>query len=275
MAKNKMRTFYFSFFLFLGMLPMGIFNAFGQSPSKKESVKAAEAYQKGEYIQAEKGYLKALELDPTNPKTAYNLGNTYYKQGKLDKAKAYYDQSLKLSKEPLQKAKANYNQGNSYFAEKNYQKAIEKYKQALRENPSDKDSRYNLTLAQKKLEEKKKEQDKQQNNSDQQKEKDPQNSANNQDQNKDQNNPQPKDQEPNKDPNNQKDPNEKGNDNQKNQKDPNQQENPSNSPQNQPKGQSPYSQAMLEAAARQEQNSMKRKFQQAQELSGNKNPKDW
>jgi tetratricopeptide (TPR) repeat protein len=52
-----------------------------------------------------------------------------------------------LAKSPEQKSMSAYNLGNSFYQSKDYSKAIDAYKQALRNNPTDLDSKANLTKA--------------------------------------------------------------------------------------------------------------------------------
>ena len=57
---------------------------------------------------------------------------------------------------PTEAADLTHNAGNTAFRAKQLEQAIEYYKESLRRRPSDEDTRYNLALAQKLLEDQKK-----------------------------------------------------------------------------------------------------------------------
>ena len=111
------------------------------------------------------------------------------KQEKYNEAGEQYKMSAQMQKDPTKAAAAWHNLGNISSQAKDYAKSIEAYKQALRLNPNDDETRYNLVLAQKLLQE-------QQNQQNQDQEKDNQQQEENKDdQNKDQQNqPQQQDQ---------------------------------------------------------------------------------
>jgi Ca-activated chloride channel family protein len=140
-------------------------------------------YRSGEYAKAETEYRKAIDRKPS-PKGQYNLGNAIYQQKRFPEAIQHYNAASKLANAPDDKASALYNLGNAEFQAGKYEKSIDAYKNALRQNPADLESKFNLAVAQKKLqkqeEEKKKEQQDQKNQNQQQ-------NQQNQPQNKNQN----------------------------------------------------------------------------------------
>lgn len=98
--------------------------------------------------------------------TAMIEGNQLFEKKRYEAARERYEQGLSYSNSRSFKAKAYHNIGNSYAAENDWKNAVNSYKNALRQNPADKDTKFNLSLAQKKMkeqqqqEEKKKDQDK-------------------------------------------------------------------------------------------------------------------
>ena len=79
----------------------------------------------------------------------FNLGDALYKQGKYPEALQQFAKSVPLEKNDKGKvAAAFHNIGNSLFKSKEYDKSINAYKAALKINPQDKQTRYNLALAQ-------------------------------------------------------------------------------------------------------------------------------
>lgn len=116
--------------------------------------------QSSNYTEAKEAYLDALKDNPRNPRLNYNLGISLYKEKNYSSAEKLFRKSISLNqKNDGLKEKAFYNLGNSFFKQKNYRKAINAYKAALKINPKDRNTIFNLKLAEKLLEdeEKKKE----------------------------------------------------------------------------------------------------------------------
>ncbi|WP_370453467.1 tetratricopeptide repeat protein [Parabacteroides sp. AM08-6] len=133
-------------------------------------------YEQEKYTESEIAYRKSLDVNPRSTEGTYNLANSLYKQKKFPEAAEQYQlaagQAEKMMETPegrTRLAEIFHNVGNIGMQTKEYAKSVEAYKQSLRLNPKDDETRYNLALAQKLL------QDQQQQNDDQ-----------NQDQNKDQ-----------------------------------------------------------------------------------------
>ena len=161
-------------------------------------------YNQQKFADAEVAFKKAIENNPTYETAKYNLGNAFSQQNRNKEAIAQYELLAKETKDKEMRFKLMHNIGNNYYKEKEYQKSIEAYKNSLRTNPKDDETRYNLALAQKMLEDqqnkdkdkdkdqdKKDDQQKDQDKQDQEKEEgeDEQDDKNNQDQNKDPKNP--------------------------------------------------------------------------------------
>jgi tetratricopeptide (TPR) repeat protein len=114
------------------------------------------------------------------------MGQTAYKAREFDRAEKIYNQSgSKLNNS--KKAKTYHNIGNSRMQQKNYQGAIDAYKESLKNNPNDKETRYNLSEAIRRLKDQQKKNNK--DNKDNKKNKDQQKNQNknNQNKNKDKN----------------------------------------------------------------------------------------
>ena len=123
-----------------------------------------DAYKKQDYEAAFGWYNKALEQQPDNALTQYNLGNTLYRGGKPDDAVKVYDQAASGFTDAEKKSNALYNKGVVLQNNKKIEECIEAYKSALRLTPNDDDARQNLQKALKKQkeEEDKKDKDKDQ-----------------------------------------------------------------------------------------------------------------
>src|SRR6201987_718913 len=144
--------FYIHTFLILILSPYASF-------SQKERYVLREGnnqYFNGRYGASEKYYAEALKNKNDYYKANFNLGDAYYKQGKMTDAIGQYDAFIKNTNNKDTLSKAFHNMGNAYLKTKSYDDAIKAYKNSLKFNPKDEDTRYNLAYAKKKLEEQKK-----------------------------------------------------------------------------------------------------------------------
>lgn len=147
------------------------------------------------YADAEIAYSKALQANPASAPAAYNMGLAIAKQaaegdttGLAQRADSLFNHAAQLTHDKKLKSMAYYNMGNLSYNAQQYERAIQAYQNALRNVPTDDDARYNLRMAQLKLQEQKQQQQNQDKNQQDQK----------QDQNQDQQNQQNQDQ-PNQD----------------------------------------------------------------------------
>ena len=162
-----------------------------------------DKYEEKKYTDAEIDFRKVVENSPKNFEANFNLGTSYYKQGKYEDAIKSFTSSLESAKDNESKAKVFHNIGNSLLKSNKIQESVEAYKTALKFNPNDQDTKYNLSYALEMLKNKDKDKNKQDKNDQNKQDQDKQDKQQNQDQqnkdqNKDQNqkqNPQPKDQE--------------------------------------------------------------------------------
>lgn len=135
--------------------------AFSQSKEQKALAKenqellskAQKDFKEGDFASAEAKYRKVIGSDPKNTEAKYNLGNLYYRMGKNNEAQKRYIQAIETAQSKSEKHKTYHNLGNVFMNEKQYRPAVEAYKNALRNNPTDDETRYNLALAKKMLEE--------------------------------------------------------------------------------------------------------------------------
>lgn len=175
-----------SFFLILALLFSAVINA-QQANDEKRLKKEANAYineaeealSENDFASAEAAYRKAIAKDPANTAAKYNMGNLYYNREKSGESQSRFVEADKVSESKEDRHRINHNLGNSFMKQKKYKEAVEAYKNALRNDPTDDETRYNLALAKKKLEEEE-EQQQDQNNDDNQDNQD------NKDQNEDQ-----------------------------------------------------------------------------------------
>jgi tetratricopeptide (TPR) repeat protein len=95
---------------------------------------------------------RAAEARPQDPAVRFNVAGGLYKNGKYEEAAALY---RALGADPASPVAAfsRYNLGNSLFQRKDYRGAIQAYRDALRLAPGDEDTRRNLEMALRALQE--------------------------------------------------------------------------------------------------------------------------
>ena len=138
-----------SIFIAIFILSSGF--AFAQKAERKNVRNGNKLYKTEKFTEAEIAYRKSLEVNPKSIEGTYNLGNALYKQGKFPDAAEQYQLIAAQEKDPARLAQVFHNLGNISMKNKQYEKSVQSYKQSLRLNPQDDETRYNLALAQKLL----------------------------------------------------------------------------------------------------------------------------
>lgn len=109
--------------------------------------KGVDKYDEKKYTDAEVEFRKVVESSPKSFEANYNLGNSYYKQGKYDDAIKSYQSAYENSKDNDSRAKIFHNIGNSLLKSNKLEQSVEAYKNALKFNPNDEETKYNLSYA--------------------------------------------------------------------------------------------------------------------------------
>ena len=144
--------------LCLTVLILSSSSVFAQKAERKHVREGNDLYKSEKFTESEIEYRKALEVNPRSIEGTYNLGNSLYRQKKFPEAAEQYQllagQSERLKETPEGKQRLSevyHNMGNIFMNGKDYAKSVEAYKESLRLNPKDDETRYNLALAQKLL----------------------------------------------------------------------------------------------------------------------------
>jgi len=132
--------------------------AFGDSQDL--TYEATDELVENDFVSAEAKYRRAISKSDSNAVAPYNLGNSYYNRESFGEAFGRYKMAGERTIEKPKKHKAFHNMGNVFMKKKEYAKAVEAYKNALRNNPGDEETRYNLALAKKMMEQDKQNQNK-------------------------------------------------------------------------------------------------------------------
>ena len=163
------------------LLTASVAGAYAQRSDRSFVRKGNRMFEDSLFIKAEENYLKALDMNPELNEGYYNLGNAYTAQQKPNEAIEQYRKMANIlegkkrdlmddpsaSKKELDRcrqdlAKTYHNTGVVYHMCEQYDKAVESYKQALRNNPQDDETRYNMILAQRMLQQQQQQQNQQQ-----------------------------------------------------------------------------------------------------------------
>ncbi len=223
-------------------------------------------YDQKNYKAAQINYEKALLENKKSLKAHYNLGNTHYNENNTKEAIKEYNLASKLTTDKIQKSSIYHNLGNSFMKQKDYQNAANAYKNSLKNNPLDNQTRYNYALAKllsKKEEDKKpeeqKKKEKQQKDQKEQKKKDKEEKEKQEQNNQSKNKKEDKNNQENK--GNKKGGEEQNKDGTK--KDNSQKIDPS------------FSEGILRAVERQEQQTHKRMIEEQKTMPREVNKKDW
>lgn len=164
----------------LAFMPLLVINQGHAQKDAQHIYDGNDYYFSGKIAESSSKYAKALELNPTNRKANFNLGNALYRSAQLVRsgslavpagtnikpdslAKMMFDQAAQnfavvansvSNKDTLHQAWHNI--GNCYLQKKEYQQAVDAYKKALKLDPKDEETRYNLAFALKNLPKEKK-----------------------------------------------------------------------------------------------------------------------
>jgi Ca-activated chloride channel homolog len=99
---------------------------------------------KQDFSGARGAFESALIDAPEMPHIPYNIGLTYYAEGRFDDAKREFEKTLAMTEHPDLVSKTYYNLGHVAFAEGKRSEAIDYFKQSLKINPRDEDAKYNI-----------------------------------------------------------------------------------------------------------------------------------
>ena len=101
------------------------------------------AYDAAAWEQALQGFVDQQVEHPEDPEVALNLGSVHYQMKNFEDADRAFSQAALASDDAL-RGQALYNLGNSAYRQGKLQEAVELYKAALERNPDDEDTKFNL-----------------------------------------------------------------------------------------------------------------------------------
>jgi Ca-activated chloride channel family protein len=117
-----------------------------QASARGKNEEGNRLYEEKKYPEAMKRYTEAQIEAPDSPQLHYNLGNVFFRQGEIEKAREEYRRALAAADASLD-PRAIYNLGNTFFSQQQYQEAVNAYQRTLKLSPRDMDAKRNLELA--------------------------------------------------------------------------------------------------------------------------------
>ena len=135
------------------VLTLSSFSSVIAQSERKMTRNGNTSYEKGNFIDAEINYKKALDKNSNLLEAQFNLGDALVKQERFDEALDAFEKVSVSTEDQNLKANALHNKGNVLLSQQDLEGAIESYKDALRINPKDHETRYNYAYVKKLLDE--------------------------------------------------------------------------------------------------------------------------
>lgn len=146
--------------LFTGLLLAGLLSGsqllWGQA-GREKVLEGNRNFSEGDYDKALELYREALEESPESPAIRFNLGDAHFKKEEMEDATDSFSQALR-SEDPEIQSRAQYNLGNSLYRQGKLQESLSAYREALKLAPGDRDAKHNLEFVLKQLQEQKQQQ---------------------------------------------------------------------------------------------------------------------
>ena len=118
------------------------YRVYGQK-GRHEVGEGNRQFQAGEFEKARESYRRALGKAPGSPVATFNLGDSNYKLSDFSDAETAFLEAIQSENSEVA-AGAHYNLGNSLFRQGRIEESAEAFKQALRLNPNDREAKHNL-----------------------------------------------------------------------------------------------------------------------------------
>jgi Ca-activated chloride channel family protein len=113
------------------------------SAQSSEIRKGNEYYKRGQYIEAQWYYEKALQQNSCLVEAHFNIGNVYFQQERYDEAIVQYKIALSEAELAAQRSTIYFNLGSAFFYLGQLEEALSAFKSCLLNNPKDQAARYN------------------------------------------------------------------------------------------------------------------------------------
>ena len=128
---------------------------------KRATREGRSEYERGNHPQALQAFDRAATARPQDPVVRFNAADALYKNGRYDEAAALF-RSLGADAASPVAGPSRFNLGNSLYQKQDYKGAVQAYRDALRAQPGDEDTRRNLELSLRALQQQQEQQKRQQ-----------------------------------------------------------------------------------------------------------------
>jgi len=153
-----MKTYMKRFAALLGLASMG-FNPF--AVDDRNVSRGNSLYNEKKYDEAISRYSGARSKHPGRPEPAFNSGAAMFRKGDFASSEKEFSQAATAPGDL--RSDAFYNLGNSLYRQKKFKEAAEAYISSLKLDPKNVDSKINLEMAMRMMQEQKKKEDKKEN----------------------------------------------------------------------------------------------------------------
>ena len=141
--------------LVVGLLVLLIISPVYADQADSNIQEGLKHYDEGQFPEAEKSFSEARLVRPKDRRLDYNLGSSYYKQGKYQEALQDYTHAAgEASADSMLQKNSLYNSGNALFKMGKLEEAEKVYKKVLSLDPSDMDTKFNLEFVREQLKKK-------------------------------------------------------------------------------------------------------------------------
>jgi Ca-activated chloride channel family protein len=130
--------------------PEGEATTADETPRARAGASPYAAYQAGEYDRALEGFVEQRVARPEDPQLQLNVGSAYYQLRDYQSAEQEYRRATEAKTERV-RADALYNLGNTSFRQGRLEEAVGLYQDALALAPDDQDAKYNLEFVQREI----------------------------------------------------------------------------------------------------------------------------
>jgi len=133
----------------------------GKSNAQQENKLIREGnklYNEKKYNEAISKYDAAAKIKPEKRDAQFNKADALYNTEKYEDAANLFQGLAEQYNEIDKKSAAYHNLGNSFLKQKKYEDAVKAYKNALKNKSNDEDTRYNLSYAQKMIQQQRQQQ---------------------------------------------------------------------------------------------------------------------
>jgi len=110
-------------------------------------------FRKGDYVNSDISYRRALAKDSTSFAAGYNLANNLFRQENIEEASSRLESLSQAAATSVYGSQYYYNKGDVAIAKEDWQGAVDALKESLLRNPGDIEAKENYIYAKKKLEE--------------------------------------------------------------------------------------------------------------------------